>query len=107
MTTYDIVVILRYLDQNVHNYKEYSIRIEETCFSKVIEVIMYFNYHFFLSLRGELCVIDWKTSTKPKPHLKDLHDYPLQAVAYAGAINNDTTFNFKVSSLILLLYNYN
>ena len=46
--------------------------------------------------RGTLCLIDWKTSNKPKASLEDCYDYPLQAVAYAGAINHDPNFDFKV-----------
>ncbi|XP_061164308.1 mitochondrial genome maintenance exonuclease 1-like [Saccostrea echinata] len=37
--------------------------------------------------RGSPCVIDWKTSSKPKPTLRDTYDYPLQMVAYLGALN--------------------
>jgi len=44
-----------------------------------------------------VCVIDWKTSQKPKPKLKDIHDYPLQTIAYAGAINDDENYSFNVS----------
>ena len=46
--------------------------------------------------KGTLCLIDWKTSKKPKSTLADCYDYPLQAVAYAGAINQDPTMNLKV-----------
>ena len=46
--------------------------------------------------KGVLCLIDWKTSKKPKPTLEDCYDNPLQAVAYAGAINQDPSINFKV-----------
>lgn len=46
--------------------------------------------------KGTLCLIDWKTSNKPKPTLADCYDYPLQAVAYAGAVNCDPTINLKV-----------
>ena len=44
-----------------------------------------------------MCVIDWKTSHKPRPNLKDIYDYPLQTVAYAGAINDDKNYLFNVS----------
>ncbi len=46
--------------------------------------------------KGTLCLIDWKTSNKPKSSLADCYDYPLQAVAYAGAINQDPHLNLKV-----------
>lgn len=42
--------------------------------------------------RGQLCLIDWKTSEKPKPKLRDTYDNPLQVVAYAGAVNYDANF---------------
>lgn len=46
--------------------------------------------------RGTLCLIDWKTSGKLKSSLADCYDYPLQAVAYAGAINQDPRIDQKV-----------
>ena len=46
--------------------------------------------------QGHLCLIDWKTSSRLKPTLADCYDYPLQAVAYAGAINQDPSFHLKV-----------
>ena len=48
--------------------------------------------------KGTLCLIDWKTSNKPKPTLADCYDYPLQAVAYAGAVNQDPRLNLKVGT---------
>ena len=41
-------------------------------------------------------MIDWKTSVRPKPSLEDCYDFPLQAAAYAGAINQDPQYPFKV-----------
>lgn len=49
--------------------------------------------------QGQLCLIDWKTSSRLKPSLADCYDYPLQAVAYAGAINQDPNIDFKVLNL--------
>lgn len=46
--------------------------------------------------QGELCLIDWKTSNRLKPSLADCYDYPLQAVAYAGAVNQDPSIQLKV-----------
>ena len=40
------------------------------------------------SCRGTLCLIEWKTSKKPKDSLDSCYDYPLQVAAYAGAYNS-------------------
>ena len=43
--------------------------------------------------KGNLCLIDWKTSEKNKSDLKDLYDIPVQLSAYLGAFFNDPVYD--------------
>ncbi|MBD2081446.1 PD-(D/E)XK nuclease family protein [Leptolyngbya sp. FACHB-17] len=39
------------------------------------------------SYEGVPCICEWKTSDRPKKTVDRLYDYPLQLVAYCGAVN--------------------
>ncbi|XP_072032487.1 mitochondrial genome maintenance exonuclease 1-like [Amphiura filiformis] len=53
--------------------------------------------------KDQLCVIEWKTSRKPKSTLKQCYEYPLQVVAYAGALNYDPTFDHQINQALIVV----
>ena len=55
------------------------------------------TYMLLYPCRGVWCAIDWKTSRRPRPKLRDMYDGPLQVCAYMGAINQDQRYPVKVS----------
>ena len=52
---------------------------------------------------GVPCVIEWKTSTKPRPTLESCYDAPLQVVAYAGAINSNPISRIPVTNCMIVI----
>ena len=53
---------------------------------------------------GVPCVIEWKTSQNPRPTLESCYDAPLQAVAYAGAINSyPAVMRIPVTSCMIVI----
>ncbi|XP_022794353.1 mitochondrial genome maintenance exonuclease 1-like [Stylophora pistillata] len=52
---------------------------------------------------GVPCVIEWKTSQKPRPTLESCYDAPFQVVAYAGAINSYPVMRIPVTSCLIVV----
>lgn len=51
----------------------------------------------FVCIRNTPVVIEWKKSSRDKSSIQSTYDAPLQLAAYMGAVNNDTSYDFKVS----------
>ncbi len=52
---------------------------------------------------GELTLLDWKTSGRPRPTLSSTYDAPLQVAAYVGAANADPRHGFRVRSACVVV----
>lgn len=52
---------------------------------------------YIRGFRNTPVVIEWKKSTRAKLDLQSTYDAPIQLVAYMGALNNDTSYDFKVN----------
>ncbi|EDO43044.1 predicted protein [Nematostella vectensis] len=64
----------------------------------------YSGYFDMLALfRGVPCIIEWKTSERPKPTLQDCYEYPLQVVAYAGAVNSSPYVSVPVTHCAVVI----
>ncbi|GAB1601311.1 uncharacterized protein LOC115217304 [Argonauta hians] len=57
------------------------------------------------SYNDAVYVIDWKTSQKPKPFLKNTYDNPIQLAAYIGAFNACNPYEEQLKKgLIIIVY---
>eukprot|EP00795_Rhopilema_esculentum_P017395 gene17395-8994_t len=52
--------------------------------------------------RDAVCLIDWKTTKRPRRSVGSCYDYPVQLAAYVAAINADPAYNFKVENAVLV-----
>ena len=52
---------------------------------------------------GNTCIIEWKTSHRRKSSLADCGEYPMQMMAYAGAVNSDSTSRIQIQHGLLVI----
>ena len=64
------------------------------CYKGIVDCVAFYC--------GKLVIIEWKTSEKLKPTLKDIYDNPLQAVAYLGAINYESSHGLCADQVVLV-----
>lgn len=55
------------------------------------------------SYRGLPCVVDWKTSDRPKQSIDRLYDAPLQLAAYCGAVNHCYESMIKIRHALVVV----
>ena len=67
------------------------------CYKGIVDCVAFYQ--------DKLVVIEWKTSERLKPTLRDVYDNPLQAVAYQGAINYSDKHSFQINEIVLV-YSY-
>lgn len=64
------------------------------CYKGIVDCVAHYS--------GKLVIIEWKTSEKLKPTLRDIYDNPLQAVAYLGAINYESGHELRTDEVVLV-----
>ncbi|XP_015795234.1 mitochondrial genome maintenance exonuclease 1 [Tetranychus urticae] len=65
------------------------------CYKGIIDCVAYYNKTCYL--------IDWKTSSRPKPTIYNLYDEPIQVVSYLGALNFDSKYDYQVSKAAIVV----
>ncbi|OLP16062.1 exonuclease [Leptolyngbya sp. 'hensonii'] len=56
------------------------------------------------SYQGTPCICEWKTADRPKESWEGLYDYPLQVVAYCGAVNHSyQNYGLQVNHGLLVI----